>query len=216
MHIAILLYKGFTALDAVGPYEILGGLPGAKINFVAEEPGTIETDGALSVIADAAFADVPKPNIIVVPGGFGTFPAMQNQPLLEWVKTAHQTSDYTMSVCTGSLILAAAGLLAGARATGHWNYLQQLRLFGATPVNDERYVESGKIITAAGVSAGIDAALRLVQIIAGDTTARAVQLANEYDPAPPLAAGSPGKVPVEFAAAVGRAMNERAAKWIPQ
>jgi putative intracellular protease/amidase len=201
MDIAILIYDRFTALDAVGPYEVLSRLPGAKVTFVAAEPGPIRTDvGSLAITADAALADLPKPEIVVVPGGPGDGGARADRRVLDWLRTAHETTTWTTSVCTGSLILGAAGLLAGKRATSHWLALEKLREFGAEPTL-ERVVTEGKIMTAAGVSAGIDMGLTLAARLAGDDVARIIQLGIEYDPQPPFDAGSPAKAPaaaVEF------------------
>ncbi len=201
MDIAILIYDRFTALDAVGPYEVLSRLPGAKVTFVAAEPGPIRTDtGSLAITADAALADLPRPEIVVVPGGPGDGGARGDRRVIEWLRTAHETSEWTTSVCTGSLILGAAGILAGKRATSHWLALEKLREFGAEPT-PERVVVEGKIVTAAGVSAGIDMGLTLAARVAGDDVARTIQLGIEYDPQPPFDAGSPAKAPasaVEF------------------
>ena len=187
MQIAILIYDRLTALDAVGPYEALSRLPGATVEWVAKERGPQRTDAGLALLADRTLDEVPKPDILVVPGGFGTRAALRDPVILDWVRAAHDTSRWTTSVCTGSLILGAAGLLKGLRATSHWNLLAQLAEFGATPVT-ERIVRQGKVITAAGVSAGIDMALWLVGEIHGVEHARAVQRHIEYDPAPPYTA----------------------------
>ncbi|MET9814630.1 DJ-1/PfpI family protein [Streptomyces sp. NPDC006129] len=195
MQIAIVLYDRFTALDAVGPYETLGRIPDAETVFVAEEPGPVRNDsGNLALTADRALADVPHPDIIVVPGGPGPLPLAADGPLLTWLRTADATSTWTTSVCTGSLLLAAAGLLRGRRATSHWLALEELRHHGAEPTG-ERVVTDGKYVTAAGVSSGIDMGLTLLGRIAGDTHAQIVQLATEYDPQPPYDAGSPEKAP---------------------
>jgi transcriptional regulator GlxA family with amidase domain len=194
VQIAIPLFERLTALDAIGPYEVLSRLPGAEVLFVAAQPGSKRTDtGALALTADRGLSEVSQPDIVVVPGGRGT----RDQPhdeLLAWIQQAHETSRWTTSVCTGALLLGAAGILEGLRATTHWLFFDQLREFGAEPTL-ERVVEQGKVITAAGVSSGIDMALRLVQLIAGDELAQAVQLSIEYDPQPPLDAGSPAKAP---------------------
>ena len=193
--IAILLYDRLTALDAIGPYEVLSRLPGASVTFVAAEPGAVHTDnGMLTLLAERAIADVPEPDIVLVPGGPGEVSARAGGPALEWLRSAHETTAWTTSVCTGSLILAAAGLLAGKRATSHWLALEKLRELGADPVS-ERVVFDGKIVTAAGVSAGIDMALALVGRIAGEQVATAIQLGIEYDPQPPFDAGSPRTAP---------------------
>lgn len=190
MHIAILLFDRLTALDAVGPYEVLSRLPGAIVTFVAQDPGPKRTEnGRLAVIADAALADVVDPEIVLVPGGAGRRALMDQRPVHEWLRAVHETSTWTSSVCTGSLILAAAGLLDGRRATTHWLAMDELDRLGAQAV-DERVVFDGKIVTAAGVSAGIDMALALAGKIAGEQVAQAIQLAIEYDPQPPFDAGS--------------------------
>ncbi len=198
MQIAILLFDRFTVLDAIGPYQVLGGLPGAEVVFVAERPGHIsDEEGALILSARAGLPDVPHPDIIVVPGGPGQNNQMQDGPVHEWLRAADQTSVWTTSVCTGSLILAAAGLLTGRRATSHWLALDQLGRLGATPVA-ERVVIDGKYATAAGVSSGIDMGLTLAGRIAGDGVAQAIQLMIEYDPQPPYDAGSPDRAPAEI------------------
>ena len=198
MHIAILLFDRFTVLDAIGPYQILSGLPGAEVAFVAERPGPIRDEiGSLILSAQTELPDVPRPDIIVVPGGPGQNNQMQDGPVHEWLRTADRTSVWTTSVCTGSLILAAAGLLSGRRATSHWLALDELGRLGATPVS-ERVVFDGKYVTAAGVSAGMDMALALAGRIAGDEVAQAIQLMIEYDPQPPYDAGSPDRAPAEI------------------
>jgi transcriptional regulator GlxA family with amidase domain len=197
MNIAIVLYDKFTALDAIGPYEVLSRLPGADLKFVAAEPGPVRTDnGMLTLIAEHSLADAAQPDIVLVPGGPGEVAARAGGPVLEWLTEVDRTSTWTTSVCTGSLILAAAGLLDGKRATSHWLALEELGRLGAEPVA-ERVVFDGKIVTAAGVSAGIDMALALAARIAGDTVAQAIQLGIEYDPQPPFDAGSPHKAPTE-------------------
>ncbi|MEU0229130.1 DJ-1/PfpI family protein [Streptomyces sp. NPDC006284] len=198
MQTAILLFDRFTALDAVGPYETLGRLPDAETVFVAEQAGPVRTDtGNLALTADRTLAEVPAPDIVVVPGGPGQTAQMENETLLDWLRTADATSTWTTSVCTGSLLLAAAGLLAGRRATSHWLALPFLERFGAEPTG-ERVVTDGKYVTAAGVSSGIDMGLTLLGRIAGDDHARAVQLLTEYDPQPPYDAGSPQKAPAHL------------------
>ncbi len=202
MQIAILIYDRLTALDAVGPYEVLSRLPGAELTFVAQEPGPKRTDtGRLGLIADASLAEVPHPDIVLVPGGPAQAELMEDGPLHEWLRAAHETSTWTTSVCTGSLILAAAGILEGRRATTHWQALEELRRLGVEAV-EERVVFDGKLVTAAGVSAGIDMALALVARIAGAQVAQAIQLGIEYDPQPPFDAGSPHKAPAAIVEAV--------------
>ncbi|WP_432196824.1 DJ-1/PfpI family protein [Streptomyces sp. bgisy027] len=198
MQIAMVLYDRFTALDIVGPYEALSRLPDAEVVFVAETAGPVRADtGFLAITADKALADVPGPDIVVVPGGPGTFAQIENETFLEWLRTADGTSTWTTSVCTGSLLLAAAGLLDGRRATTHWLTLDFLAQYGAEPTG-ERVVPDGKYVTAAGVSSGIDMGLTLVGRIAGDEHAQAVQLLTEYDPQPPYDAGSPQKAPAHL------------------
>jgi transcriptional regulator GlxA family with amidase domain len=195
MDIAILLYDRLTALDAIGPYEVLSRLPGASAKFVAVEPGPVKTDnGMLTLLAEGSLADASEPDIVLVPGGPGEVAARAGGAALDWLRSVHETSTWTTSVCTGSLVLAAAGLLDGKRATSHWLALEQLRELGAEPVS-ERVVFDGKIVTAAGVSAGIDMALALAATIAGEEVAQAIQLGIEYDPQPPFDAGSPAKAP---------------------
>lgn len=198
MQIAILLFDRFTVLDAIGPYQMLSGLPGAEAVFVAERPGPVsDENGTLVLSAQAGLPDVPHPEVIVVPGGPGQNDQMRDGAVHEWLRNADRTSTWTTSVCTGSLILAAAGLLAGRRATSHWLALDELGRLGAAPVR-ERVATDGKYVTAAGVSAGIDMGLTLAGRIAGDEVAQAIQLMTEYDPRPPYDAGSPDRAPAEI------------------
>ncbi len=193
MKIAIPIYDRFTALDAVGPYEVLSRLPGATVHFVAVEPGMKRTEtGMLGLSADLALEDLPDPEIVVVPGGYGTRALIDDERLVGWIRQAHETSQWTTSVCTGALLLAAAGILDGLEATTHWLEYDLLERLGARPV-PRRVVRQGKVITAAGVSAGIDMALVLAAEIAGPDVAKAIQLGIEYDPQPPFDAGSPDK-----------------------
>jgi putative intracellular protease/amidase len=198
VQIAILLYDQFTALDAIGPYEVLSRLPGAEVVFAAERPGPVPADtGMLALPASAAIGDVPHPDIVLVPGGPGQEAQMDDGPVHEWLRKADAASSWTTSVCTGSLILAAAGVLAGRRATSHWLALERLQEFGARPTV-RRVVIDGKYVTAAGVSAGIDMALGLSARIAGTPAAQAIQLMLEYAPQPPLTAGSPFTAPPDL------------------
>jgi transcriptional regulator GlxA family with amidase domain len=197
---SILIFDGITALDAVGPYEVLGRPPGWEVEFVAKQPGEVRTDsGALGLSADKCLDEVERTDILLVPGGKGNRPLLQDEEVLHWVRQLHEGSAWTTSVCTGSLVLGAAGLLEGRRATCHWLSLEKLRDYGAEPVR-ERWVEDGKLLTAAGVSAGIDMALHLVGREAGTEAAQAVQLGIEYDPQPPFDAGSPEKAPAAIVA----------------
>ena len=202
MQIAIPVYPRFTALDAVGPYEVLQRLPGATVTFLWHERGEIRTEnGFLGVTADATFDEVPQPDVIVVPGGIGCRELITDEPFLHWIRTAHETTRFTTSVCTGSLLLGAAGLLDGLTATTYWGVREMLKHFGAIPV-DDRVVEhlDRRIITAAGVSSGIDMALRLAEIMVDTVAAKAMQLGIEYDPQPPFDAGAPWKVDAEVMA----------------
>jgi putative intracellular protease/amidase len=195
MDIAILLFDKLTALDAIGPYEVLQRLPGAQVRFVAAARGPVRTEqGMLGLVADFALDEVTTADILLVPGGIGTRPLVDDEPTLEWIRAVDAGSDWTTSVCTGSLLLGAAGLLEGKEATTHWRALDLLSRFGATPVS-RRVVEQGKVITAAGVSSGIDMALTLAARVAGDEVAQAIQLGIEYDPQPPFDSGSVAKAP---------------------
>ena len=196
MHIAIPLFPRFTALDAIGPYEVLQRVPGYDITFIGHELGEVRSEnGFLGITVDAVFEDVPHPDIIVFPGGVGTRPLMHDERVLDWVRAAHVTSTFTTSVCTGSLVLGAAGLLEGLTATTYWSAMDVLARLGAQPTG-QRVVEhlDERIITAAGVSSGIDMALRLVELLVDETAAKACQLMIEYDPQPPFDAGAPEKV----------------------
>jgi len=196
MQIAIALYPKMTMLDAIGPYQVLTWLPGAEVVLVGEERGTLADDqGLLRVDVEHTYDEVTSPDVVVVPGGFVTRSmAVDGNPLVEWVRRVHPGTTWTTSVCTGSLILGAAGVLDGLDATTHWIAYDELASFGATPT-EERVVVRGKVITGAGVSAGIDMALRLVIELAGVEVAQAIQLGIEYDPQPPVDAGSPSKAP---------------------
>jgi transcriptional regulator GlxA family with amidase domain len=213
MRIALLIFDGLTALDAIGPYEVLSRLPGAELDFVAPEAGVKRADtGRLGLEASKSIEEVADPDVVLIPGGEGNRPLMSDERVLDWLRAAHETTTWTTSVCTGSLVLGAAGILEGKRATSHWVYRDALREFGAEPVA-ERFVEDGKVITAAGVAAGIDMALHLVTRIAGPEVAQAIQLGIEYDPDPPHDAGSPEKAPPEMVELIrgmeGAAATER-------
>ncbi|MDQ6608028.1 MAG: DJ-1/PfpI family protein [Actinomycetota bacterium] len=198
MNIAIPIFAELTALDAVGPYEVLCRLPGATVHFIAAEPGPKRTENnMLALSADLAYEELPEPEVIVFPGGYGTRALMSDEATLAWLRHAHEGSQWTTSVCTGALVLAAAGILEGLEATTHWLALEHLREYGATPV-ERRVVEQGKVITAAGVSSGIDMALTLAAHIAGEALAQGIQLGIEYDPQPPFDSGSTAKAPPEI------------------
>ena len=205
MKIAFLLYEGFTTLDAIGPYEVLRWLPGAEIRLVGKRRGIAKSDsGVLRIATDDDLASVTSADVLVVPGG-RQGPAERDPEILEWIRGVHATTQFTTSVCTGSIVLGAAGLLRGLRATSHWMYLERLRAYGAEPTL-ERVVPQGKIVTAAGVSSGIDMALALTAKIAGPDVAQSLQLAIEYDPQPPFDAGSPKKAPEHVVAMVRAAL----------
>jgi transcriptional regulator GlxA family with amidase domain len=194
--IVFLLFPRITALDAVGPYEVLSRLPGARARFVAAEPGEVRTDAGLSLIAAERRDDVESADVLVVPGGPGTRALVGDAGTDAWLRAIDATTTWTTSVCTGSLLLASAGLLDGVEATTHWAATDKLRELGAVPV-DRRVVFAGKRVTAAGVSSGIDMALALAARIAGDDVARAIQLGIEYDPQPPFDSGSLARAPPE-------------------
>jgi putative intracellular protease/amidase len=205
MDIVIPIFPDFTALDAVGPYEVLRNLPDAKVVFAAAERGIVRTDSTfIGLHADAAFSEIDAADVLVVPGGWGTRAAMKDKALLDWVRHSHATTRYTTSVCTGSLILGAAGLLTGLDATTHWAQTKLLETTGAR-YTEQRVVQQGKIVTAAGVSSGIDMALTLAAQIAGDDVAKSIQLIIEYDPQPPFDAGSPAKAGPAIVALTGMA-----------
>ncbi len=191
MQIAIPLFDRLTALDAIGPYEVLQRLPEATVTFVGTRTGEVRTEnGFLGLTVDAPVGDLPQPDVIVVPGGIGSREAAKDPTLIEWVRSAHGSTRFTTSVCTGSFVLGAAGLLEGLTATTHWSVLNDLQAYGAEPTM-QRVVEhlDRRIITAAGVSSGIDMALRLSELLVDDIAAKAMQLMIEYDPQPPFDAG---------------------------
>jgi transcriptional regulator GlxA family with amidase domain len=202
MQIAILIFEKLTVLDAIGPYEVLRSVPGWEVRFVGPEAGPIRADsGSLGLLADHSIEEVTEPDMVLVPGGEGNRPLIEDERVLDWLRNVAQQARWTTSVCTGSLVLGAAGLLEGKRATCHWLYLERLREFGAQPTS-ERVVEDGTVMTAAGVSSGIDMALHLVNRELGEEAAQAIQLAIEYDPEPPFDSGSPAKAPDQIVEAV--------------
>jgi len=191
----IPLFDRFTALDGIGPYEVLQRIPEIDVTFIGHELGEVRSEnGFLGITRDATFEDFPRPELIVFPGGVGTRALTSDDRVLDWVRTAHETTRFTTSVCTGSIVLGAAGLLDGLTATTHWGAYSALEATGATPT-PQRVVEhpDRRIITAAGVSSGIDMALRLVEILFDRTAAEASQLMIEYDPQPPFDAGAVDK-----------------------
>jgi len=196
VQIAIGLYPGFTALDAIGPYQVLTNLPGAEVVLCAARTGDLADDvGLLHLDITHTFDEVSSPDVLLVPGGFVTRKlAHAGEPIVEWIRQAHQTTTHTTSVCTGALLLAAAGVLDGLTATTHWMAYDDLASLGAEPT-EQRVVRNGKVWTAAGVSAGIDLALTVAAEIAGPDVAQVIQLGIEYDPQPPFDSGAPSKAP---------------------
>jgi putative intracellular protease/amidase len=206
MQVACVLYDRFAALDIIGPHDALNAVPDIESVFVAEEAGPVSNeDGSVTLIAQRSLSEVTSPDVIVVPGGYGTRALLTHEPLLDWIRQVHETTTWTTSVCTGALLLGAAGLLEGIPATTFWGARDLLAELGAKPVPD-RVVEHGKIITAAGVSAGIDMALHLINRLYDENIAQAVQLGIEYDPQPPFDSGSPDKAPKAVVELVEAAM----------
>jgi transcriptional regulator GlxA family with amidase domain len=213
MQTAIVLYPGFTALDFIGPYEVLRWLPDADVRFVWHEPGPIAADsGVLMVGATHSFDETPSPDVILVPGGFTTMEHARDEKVLDWLRSAHQTATWTASVCSGSVLLASAGILDGKRATSHWAALTALKALGVKAVGDERIVHEGDVVTCAGVSAGIDLGLWLAARIGGEGRAKAIQLSMEYDPQPPFDSGHMSKASATTKAAATALMSKELVK----
>ena len=211
MQIAVFVFERITMLDAIGPYEVLSRLPGATVEWVGREAGPVRADAGCVVLAEKTLSEVPRPDILVIPGGYGIDAVLEQPEVLAWIRDAHEHTQWTTSVCTGSFALGAAGLLDGLRATSHWAQIDRLKDYGASPTH-ERVVEQGKVVTAAGVSSGIDMGLRLIDHIAGDAVAQAIQLSIEYDPQPPFDSGHPHKAPEEAVTLVRQAVAERRAR----
>ncbi|WP_219415171.1 DJ-1/PfpI family protein [Pseudonocardia nigra] len=212
MQVAIALFPRLTALDAIGPYEVLQRVPSLEPVFVGERRGEVRTEnGFLGLTVDATFDEVQAPDVVLVPGGIGTRELLGDESFLDWVRRVHAGTRFTTSVCSGSLVLAAAGVLDGLTATGHWSVLDYLRALGAVPVT-QRVVEHlpKRVITAAGVSAGIDMGIRLVELLVDDVAARAAQVFIEYDPQPPFDAGHPSKVSTTVMERVAEHLQVRA------
>jgi transcriptional regulator GlxA family with amidase domain len=215
MQIAFALYEKFTALDIVGPFQTLADIPGVEAVFVAETAGPVtDHTGRLTLTAAASFAEVTRPDVIVVPGGFADQSAGPDHPVVQWIRAVHPTTTWTTSVCTGSIFLGLAGVLDGLDATSHWAAYDRLAELGAHPT-EERVVERGKVITAAGVSAGIDMGLTLASRLFGDDAAKAVQLAIEYDPQPPFDCGAPSKATPELLTFLGEMMQNVESRSAP-
>ncbi len=208
MKIVILLYDEMAALDAVGPYEVMRCVPGWKVELVGTHLGEVRAEGGLGLQIDHTLEQATEADVVIVPGGEGCEAVAADAAVLAWLRELDRSTKWTISVCTGATILGAAGLLRGKRATTNWLFLEQLREFGAEPVGGGRFVVDGKVITAAGVTAGLDMALDLLAREGGPELAQAVQLGIEYDPDPPFDSGSPDKAPaaiVEAVRAVSRA-----------
>lgn len=213
MQIAILIFEQLTALDAIGPYEVLRSVPGWEVKFVGPEKGHVRTDcGALGLSADYSLDEVGEADMVLVPGGKGNRPLLEDERVLSWLREIDARSKWTTSVCTGALVLGAAGLLEGKKATTYWPFLEQLREYGADPIGG-RFVEDGKTVTAAGVSAGIDMAFHLVGQEAGPEVAQAVQLGIEYDPQPPFDSGSPDKAATPIVELIESVAGTASEEW---
>jgi transcriptional regulator GlxA family with amidase domain len=212
MHVVFALYEAVTALDLVGPYQVFSVAPDVRVTLAASERGPKRTDSGMIIHAERALRDVSDADLIVVPGTGRPDVPLADEALLAWLRDAGPKARWTCSVCTGSLLLGAAGLLRGRRATTHWLAHNALRDFGAEPVH-ERVVFDGNIVTAAGVSAGIDMALTVLARVAGESTARAVQLGIEYDPQPPFQIGSAQNADPQLVDLATRLLTEAAAKF---
>ncbi|MBT0568173.1 DJ-1/PfpI family protein [Williamsia sp. CHRR-6] len=214
IQIAIVVYPGMTVLDIAGPYEVLRFIPRSEVRFVWTEPGPVVADsGVLIMAATHSFDETPTPDIVLI-GGSGTASASitKNTELIDWLTRVHQQATWTAGVCTGSIVLAHAGLLAGQSATTHWSQLAVLDSLGVRAVDDQRIVQAGRVVTGAGVSAGIDLALWLVGKVAGDPVARAAQLLIEYDPQPPYDSGSLAKADATTRRAAAAIVSREAAQ----
>ncbi len=210
MHLAFLLFPGLTQLDLTGPVQFLSRLPGAKVDLVWDSLDPVPTDAGFSILPTATFSQVPRADLLCVPGGMGVAGVIDHAPALDWVRQVGGQAQWVTSVCTGALVLGAAGLLLGYQATTHWAWHDLLALFGAEPVHARHVIDRNRA-TGGGVTAGIDFALALIAEIAGPDHARAVQLALEYDPAPPFDTGSPDKA----GPALVQVYHERAQRLAP-
>lgn len=199
MKIAILLFDNYTALDIIGPYEVLSKLPNSRICFVGLEKREFRDLYGLRISAEYSLNEISQADILLIPGGTGINNLLTNKEIIDWIQKIDKTTNWTVSVCSGSLLLAQAGLLIGKECTTHWRRIDQLSKYDVI-VRKERYIQDGKYITSAGVSAGIDMALYLASKISGELTAKMIQLAIEYDPKPPFDCGSPDKAPKELLA----------------
>jgi transcriptional regulator GlxA family with amidase domain len=196
--VGLILYPQFTALDIVGPFQTLVDVPGLNVFFIAAQKGpVVDHTGKLTLEATHSFSEIDALDVLVVPGGFADRDINETNDVVRFVQKIHPTTTWTTSVCTGSIFLAHAGILNGLRATTHWASYDRLQKLGAVPT-EQRVVQEGKIITAAGVSSGIDMGLVLVAALEGEEMAKVIQLAIEYDPQPPFDSGTPSKVSPEF------------------
>lgn len=208
LHFGFLLFPGLTQLDLTGPYEVMSRIPGATTHLVWKEAGVVTSDSGLGLVATRGFADCPPLDLLFVPGGGGQIALMEDDAVLDWVAARGAAARWVTSVCTGSLVLGAAGLLRGYRAATHWAFMPLLGMFGAEAVS-ERVVVDRNRITAGGVTAGIDFGLRVVAEVAGEDQAKAIELYLEYDPAPPFGCGHPRRAPPELVASVRASFAER-------
>ena len=209
--IGMLIFPRLTQLDMTGPYEVLARLPNTKVLLVAHTMAPVKTDRGMEIVPSTTFAQCPQLDLVMVPGGPGQQQLMEDAVVIEFLLRQAREAKYVTSVCTGSLVLGAAGLLKGKRATSHWAAIDHLKLLGAIPVS-EKVVIDGNIITGAGVTSGIDFALTVAATLEGEETARSIQLQIEYDPAPPFNTGSPKTAPAEMTALLrsrGAALNEQ-------
>lgn len=210
MNIVFVLFDNVTQLDFTGPVQFLSRLPGAKVHVVSKNGGAVTTDSGFSILPSSAFADCPPADILCVPGGHGVREAIADPAVVDFVRRQGDDAQWVTSVCTGAFILGAAGLLQSKRATCHWGYTHLLPLFGATH-EAARVVRDGNLVTAGGVTSGIDFALELIAIIAGDAVAQTIQLALEYDPAPPFTGGTPSTAPDEITQKLRASVYDKAA-----
>lgn len=207
MEIGFLVFPRHTPLDLVGPWEVLSRMPDAQLHLIWTRPGPVQAYGKMEISATVAFEDVPRLDILVVPGGPGQLALMKHASLLEFIRKQAESATWVCSVCTGALLLAQAGVLKGRKATTHWLARDALKSLGVKVV-EARYVIDGKFATSAGVSAGIDLALEIVKRVAGEEVAKSIQLAIEYDPDPPFDAGSPSKAPAAIVARLRRGARQ--------
>jgi cyclohexyl-isocyanide hydratase len=209
MHIGFLVFPDITQLDMTGPLQVLTRVPGAKVHLIWKCTEPVPSDTALIIVPTVTFADCPQLDVLCVPGGVGTGPLIEDQEVLDFLRRQAAGARWVTSVCTGALVLGAAGLLKGYEATTHWTWLEQLAPLGAKPV-DRRVVIDRNRITGGGVTAGIDFGLTLAAKLAGEDAAKAIQLSLEYDPAPPFDAGSPGTAPAAIVAGIRERLKPRA------